>query len=1156
MFVDRFENDINTVPQNFLLEPNDYFCSTYPVAMAACLVDISHNVTSKVRLMNPFDFEVQLKQNTVIGTAEEVTKEPVIFLSSEDNQERNNFDSMRQIKFLDRNPVRVPQKGTIRKLLDESQTDGRESIDIPPHLQELYQQAVDGRNEEEEKAVASLLNEYSDAFSKDENDLGYTNLVEFSIDTGNARPIKQLPRRVPLAFADAEKALINNMEKQGIIQKSSSPWSSPLVLVMKKNGKIRPCVDYRRLNAITVKDAFPLPRIQDCLDTVRCSTLFSTFDLTSGFHQIPVKPADTPKTAFVTKYGLYEFLTMPFGVCNGPQTCQRLMELVLSGLQWQICLIYLDDIIVFSENFEDHLKRLDLVLSRISKAGLKLKPEKCQLLKREVTFLGHLVSEKGIQPNPDNIAKILSWPTPKSVTEIRQFLGMGSYYRRFIKDFSLLVKPLTELTKKNKEFIWTQVCQQSFDKLKLALTGAEVMGFPKDEGTFTLDTDASDMAIGAVLSQEQDGRSRVISYGSRTLNRAEKNYCVTDKELLAVRYFTEYYRQYLLGRKFIVRTDHQALKWLFSLKEPKGRVARWLEILSPFDFEVEYRPGPKHGNSDSMSRCNNPRDCNCPDQDNLEYLKCGPCKKCHKRALDMMSTMNAQINPLDIYDPEKLSPCNIGQEINKKCTVENPKIDQIDPNITEKVGTVCAVKTRQQVFEENTWTPWNGGFSRKELENLQRNDPDIGPIYVWKENDNKPCFNELSSRSPATRHYWHQWDSIEIKDGLLFRTFCTKDGIGNYTQFIVPFNLKNTVLHNMHDSVLSGHLGKKKTKGKLSQKYYWYEMREDLNVWISQCQKCGEVKPPVKTHKAPLGSMPVGAPLDRIATDLLGPLPLTPRGNRYILTVTDYFTKWVEVFPVPDQTAVTCAQIILNEVICRLGCPLSIHSDQGRNYESQIFQELCKLLEIRKTRTSPKNPKCNGQTERFNRNLISMIKSYLRGEQENWDLNLGCLAGAYRASPHESTGLTPNILMLGREIRLPFEITSEGLDPRSSDLSITWGAHAQKIKERLHRAHQVARKHLEINMKRRKDYYDTRANLILYKENDRVWYLNENRKEGVCQKLQPLYLGPCVVTKKLSDLNYEIQLDRNGTRKVVNHDKLKPYLGKEAPKWVKNLIKS
>ena len=312
VFVDKFDDDDTTKPQIFLLEPTEHFCLT-------CLVEIGQNTTSKVRLINPFDFEAELKQDTVIGTAEEVVKEPMMLFHSEDNQERNNYNRIRRIKLSNQCPGTKPINNVIKKLSEKTHLNDERSDNVPLHLMELFEHAAKGRSDNEKKAIATLLNKFTNAFSKDENDLGCTGLVEFSIDTGDTGPIKQLPRRVPMAFAEEEKKLISNMERQGIIQKSNSPWSSPLVLVVKKNGKIRPCVDYRRLNVVTVKDAFPLPRIQDCLDTVRGSTLFSTFDLTSRFHQIPVKPSDTPKTAFVTKYGLYGFLTMPFGVCNGPK---------------------------------------------------------------------------------------------------------------------------------------------------------------------------------------------------------------------------------------------------------------------------------------------------------------------------------------------------------------------------------------------------------------------------------------------------------------------------------------------------------------------------------------------------------------------------------------------------------------------------------------------------------------------------------------------------------------------------------------------------------------------------------------------------------------------------------------------------------------------
>ena len=402
-----------------------------------------------------------------------------------------------------------------------------------------------------------------------------THLAEHVIDTGDAKPVRCPPRRVPIAFAEEERQVIETMERQGIIRKSHTCWSSPLCLVRKKNGKVRPCIDYRAVNKVTQTDNFPIPRTRDCLDAVAGAKLFSTFDVTSSYHQIPVREQDIPKTAFITKYGLYEHCTMPMGMKNSSATFQRCMEAALQGLQWLTCLIYLDDVVVFASSFDEHVKRVDQVLDRVEKAGLKLKPDKCHLFEDQVHFLGHIISSEGVCPSPDNVAKILQFSVPKDVSQVRALVGMGSYYRRHIQNFSGMMKPIIDLTKKAKKFVWTEQCQAAFEKLKTALVSPEIMAYPKDVGEYFLDCDSSDHAIGGVLSQIQEGKERVIAYGSRILNKAERNYCVTDKELLALRYFIEYYRQYLLGRRFTVRTDHQALSYLFSFKEPKGKLARF-----------------------------------------------------------------------------------------------------------------------------------------------------------------------------------------------------------------------------------------------------------------------------------------------------------------------------------------------------------------------------------------------------------------------------------------------------------------------------------------------------------------------------------------------------------------------------------------------------
>ena len=280
------------------------------------------------------------------------------------------------------------------------------------------------------------------------------------------------------------------------------------------------------------------------------------------------------------------------------------------------------------------------MLTRIGAAGLKLKPNKCVFFAPKVSFLGHIVSQDGVSPDPDNIAKIANWPTPKNVWEVRTILGMGNYYHRFVKDFSQRVQPLVALTKKNTQFKWSLECQAAFDDIKQALTRPDIMAFPTDHDLYILDCDAADDSIGCVLSQKQSNEEKVIAYGSRTLGKSERNYCATDRELLAVKYFMEYYKHYLLGRHFRVRSDHEALKWLFSMKEPKHQIARWIEVLSEFDFELEYHPGKKHGNADALSRCPNPRDCSCPVAEE-HVLPCKSCKRCLRKAEIMLGTLPA-----------------------------------------------------------------------------------------------------------------------------------------------------------------------------------------------------------------------------------------------------------------------------------------------------------------------------------------------------------------------------------------------------------------------------------------------------------------------------------------------------------------------------------
>ena len=1191
-----------------MIEPAPDFSKRHSLVMASSLADLKGTQICKVRVMNPFDRPAVILENTVLGFAEPFTGVLDELVRVEDEQELDNQDAVRRIQLCRSSEIGMSEG--VRHLSMEQKVNAQDTRSIenphkvPSHLQDLFQKASDGKTPEQKDMLESLLCEYQDVFSKDETDLGLTNIAEHEIDTSGARPIKQAPRRVPTALLQEEKQAIDQMLKQGVIQESTSPWASPIVLVRKKNGKIRTCIDYRKLNDVTVKDAYPIPSTQECLDALSGAEFFSTLDMTSGYNQIPVRKEDVPKTAFATRHGLFEFKAMPFGLTNAPATFQRVMEIAMRGLQWTSCLIYLDDIIIFGSTFEEHQERLMAVLQRVRQANLKLKPEKCALFQKQVPFLGHVVSQAGIHPNPDNIAKVKSWDVPKNVTEVKQFLGLCSYYRRFVKGFSTIAKPLSDLTSKDSDLVWSEKCQEAFESLKQALVSDQLMGFPQDEGLFILDTDACDVGIGAVLSQMQDGRERVIAYASRSLNKAERNYCVTDKELLAIKHFVEYFKQYLVGREFLIRTDHQALKWLFSLKEPKGRIARWIEILSAYHFTLEYRPGKNHGNADGMSR-------HPSHEASLDILACGPCKKCQKRSEDMQSAMcghevrRTSSPTSDLAEGEHPSRMAYLRSLLFTLTVglfsvvtlvmhlvgtmvetvfkgigidicpltdselqEALSVTQDDGRLWPKLSSfidvfrrsrdgfpskhndvVRKVETRSS-SRSSYLDSWFQVYSQNELQKRQCEDACLGSVVKWLKEGNRPIRKEVCAADPELRHYWNLWGSLVLHNGLVYKQYHRRDGVISHLQLLLPRSLRQEALQLAHDNVWSGHLGRKKTTAKVSQRFYWYDFRTDVDVWVTSCDVCASNKPSTKKPKAPLGDMRVGAPLDRLCLDVLGPLPLTKSGNRYILVVCDAFTKWAEAFPIPDQTAKTCASVLVREVISRFGCPLELHTDQGRNFDGEIFKELSEVLHIRKTRTSPHHPQCNGQCERFNRTLLSMIRSYIGGQQETWDQHLSSLTAAYRSTLHESTGFSPNLMMLGREVRLPREIhvsTTRDENPP--------GSFCSELRESLFKAHQVARKHLKQANQKRTRLYDDKVHSHVYQPGDLVWVLRENRKEGVAPKLQPCFEGPFLVLKKLNELDYLIQLDQKGSTRVMHHDKFKPYLGKKILKWANKALR-
>ena len=973
---------------------------------------------------------------------------------------------------------------------------------LPLHLKELYERSVSELDEAESEAVHHLLLEFADIFSTGSKDLGGTDLVKHRIETREAPPVRQPLRRLPLVKREEAERKVQEMLEQDIIEPSASPWSSPIVLVGKKDGTTRFCVDYRKLNSVTHKDSYPLPRVDDTIEALSGATFFSTLDLKSGYWQVPLDDDAREKTAFSTGSGLWQFKVMPFGLCNAPATFERLMEQVLTGLPMSVALVYLDDIIVPGCSFSHQIGNLRQVFERLRKAKLKLSPKKCVLFQREVKYLGHVVSGEGISPDPGKIDAVKSWPRPTSVTEVKSFLGLCSYYRRFVPSFADIAHPLHQCTT-TSPFFWKPEADVAFNKLKQALTEAPVLAYPDPAFSFTLDTDASGTGIGGVLSQQSPGdeQERVIAYFSRALSSQERHYCVTRRELLAVVKAIKHFHAYLYGRKFLVRTDHSALRWLLDFRHPEGQVARWIESLQQYDFTIEHRPGCRHGNADALSR----RPC-----------WGDACKHCDR---------------LESQEKLKMSSEQTSTQMPTQALTRSP-------DTSSQILQVAALTLTEGAA---------GNRSPEELRQAQLHDRHIKPVLEWLERSHdKPKWEEIAPHSDNTKVYCAQWQSLQLLNGVLYRLWETPSGDSVVKQLILPESLRTEVLQELHNTRTAGHLGVAKTRSRVQGRFYWVQCGRDVQEWCRNCDICAQKRGPQRKIKAPMAKYNVGSPMERIAIDVLGPLPITEAGNKYILIIADYFTKWVEAFPMPNQEACTIAELLVKEVVCRFGVPLLVHSDQGRNFESALFAEMCRLLGISKTRTTPYHPQSDGMVERFNRTLEAQLSKFVDHNQKDWDLHIPFLLMAYRSAAHDTTGCSPVKLMMGRELRMPIDLIC-GRPEEEPPQTVT--DYANLLYERLDRVHQFAREHLQLMSDKMKQRYDPLLECRPLEAGDAVWLHDSARKKGLSPKLQRPWQGPYIVIKHINDLVYRIKLGPKAKPKVVHRNRLWKYTGENIPTW-------
>ena len=981
-------SDVSVLSEKFLKEPKEHleikdFCLRYPTGEL---------------------IKVKYKVNVLIKLGKHKVEIPVIVANISDDcilgidfLEKINLGKIFELEFGDIDENYKEEFSCSRIVKKE----------VPNFLETFFEENSGNLSSSQKDIFADFLIEFQDVFSQ-ELVAGNCEILKHKIEVTDFKPIKQAPRRVPIHLKAEVNKIIEEMKSQGVIEESKSPWISPVVMVKKKDGSLRFCVDYRKLNSVTVKDSYPLPRIEDILDQLSGNSWFSTLDLKSGYWQVKLDSKDKEKTAFSVGNGLWQFTVMPFGLCNAPATFEHLMEKVLQDILSKICLVYLDDVIVFSKTFEEMMENLRKVFLRFRSANLKLNPKKCSLFGKEVKYLGHVVSEKGITTDPEKISAIRNWPVPQNKKQLRSFLGFCSYYRKFIKGFSLIAKSLFVLTENQVKFEWNLSCEEAFNKLKGKLVSSPILSFPEEHGQFILDTDASNHGIGAVLSQVQNGSKKVIAYFSRVLNKAERNYCITRRELLAIVASVKSFHHYLYGRKFQIRTDHISLKWLLSFKDLEGQLARWLERLQQYEFEIIHRKGKLHQNADGLSR----RPC-------LE-LGCVYCAK-----------------------------------------------------VELKENSIARI-----ILGENNLEDW---------QKKQSEDPIISLFLQGKEINKRPELKEIN-RDVSARIYWSYWDALVVKDKILYKRWESPNLKSEIFQIIVPRNLINQVLEEAHDSVACGHFGVNKTLERIRKRFYWATCKNDVENWCRSCKVCVARKGPSEKGKSPLQIFDTGFPFERVQMDILGPLPTTSDGNRYLLVIIDCFTKWVEAFPLKNFKAKTIADIFVKQFVSRHGIPFEVHTDQGKCFESKIFKEMLHLLGIRKTRTTALHPQSDGQVERHHQTILNYLAKFVSEDQKDWDNWIPMFLLAYCSSKHEATGASPAELYFARDLRLPLDLL-RGAPPINEENGSS-EEFIQKLKRKLDSVHDSARQRLNLQSLRSKIRYDRKVKKVDFNVGQEVWFYN------------------------------------------------------------------
>ena len=1056
--------------------------------------------------------------------------------------------------------------------------------------------------------LLEVLNRNRDAFVTHENIIGCKTDVEVDIILKkDAKPVNVKPYTLSAHRELILKELIDQQLERGIISKleEPSPWNSSAFIVPKPGGDMkdaksyRGVIDYRKVNSQIETFSYGFPKIDDLLNSIGQSKShwYSSCDIASAYHQIRLSEKSKLITAFTANGIRYVYNTLPMGLNVSGLKFQDIMENCMIDHKYHRIAIYVDDLCCFSRTWEEHLEDLDKILKTIIKGNLKLKSEKCEFGYNQIDFLGFRLSKDGIAPTPNKLWPLKTLPVPTSKTEVKRFNGMAQFYKRFIRGFSKIMKPLYTLTRNEQPFVWSKECNEAFETIKKTISSEAVLAFPDFSKPFHVHTDASGLACGAILSQEDDmGLHRVIEMAGRNFSDQECRYGVTDRELLGIIFALQRFSYYLQGNHFTVWSDHTALVSLFNKKDNinSGRLARWVDRIMSFDFEVKFIAGKANVVADILSRRDYPKQPEEPPSILIEGQITLPPKQVRFDSLIMVKIFEKDelipVYPILMGPPRSI--LKDGLSWNERATAAGYKptgkyalkpkekkpnqarsdvvfLRAITRNMTKAIDDIMVKKptrtsnssrpkSKQRKYKPQSRSAADKArrslefqlassvesvirdlskhgvcnLTRRSISKAQKDDTYCNSIVKYMRSGSLPENNALAREILLTH------DRYILIERCLFRLSKSNSGPPS-PLLVIPESLIYSVIKAHHDHVLGGHLGVTRMSSLLASKYFCKNMQQHIVDYVGTCVKCLTTNKRPKYLKLPMKLRdPVTTPFTHVMCDTIG--PLSKSDNKIFVHVcVDVSTKFIVSWATPDLTSEDFILGFMEKVVCVHGIPAYFLSDNGSIFTSKMMKGFCKKFNIKMVHGSPFHSESQGLVERYNQAIERSVRAFITACEEKWSIFLAPVVFALNNTISQATGVSPNMLVYGRHCTLPIDRSLN--IPPFSEVSGTKDLLLQLEKTRTEQQNKALDSIIKVHSKM-KEKHDLRAKHHKFEAGDYVFmYIPKILTPKVSRKLQPTHSGPYLILKVNSPSTVIIRRLQDGylIKKPVHVERLR-----------------